>query len=63
MESDGMGKVMGMGKGKAMEDLGAGEVIFSRGQHGFAVRVGYDNRSLLSLECCGLKRQEMKDAE
>lgn len=49
------------GMEKEMEGLGAGEIIFSGGQCAFAVWLGYDNRSLLSMEFCGSRRQEMKD--
>lgn len=42
---------------------GAGEIIFSGGQRASAVWLGYDNRSLLSPECCVSQWQEMKDIE
>ena len=51
------------GMEKEMEGLSAGEIIFSGGQRVFAVWLGYDNRSLLCMECCGSQRQEMKDIE
>lgn len=36
---------------KETEGLGAGEIIFRGGQCAFAVWLGYDNRSLLSMKC------------
>jgi len=46
-----------------MEGLGTGEITFTGGQRAFAIWLGYDNRSLLSVECCGSWRREMKDIE
>lgn len=50
------------GMEKEMEGLGTGEIIYMEGTV-CLLWLGYDNRSLLSLECCGSWRQEMKNIE
>lgn len=51
------------GMQKEIEGLGTSEIVFGGGWCGFAEWLGYHNRRLLSVECCGSQRQEMKDIE